>query len=414
MTAGRLDVAIIGAGPYGLSIAAHLRAARVEHRLFGTPMEAWADHMPAGMNLKTDASSSDLSDPERRLTFRRFCAEHAIAADAAPVPLATFLAYGRAFASQCAPEAELKRLVRLDRGLGGFEIEFDDGESLTARRVVIATGILPFCHVPAELRHLPAALLSHSSSYGPLDRLDGKEVAIIGAGASALDLAALLTERGTAVTVIARRPQVTILGAPGPPRTILQRLRAPSSRLGPGWFFRLSEESPRLARLLPAAQRRAMLRATSAPSGGHDLEGRVVGRVPLHLGRSVERVSEHGGRVLVETHARDGTREGFACDHLLAATGYRIDVARLDFLSERIKAGLRAADGSPTLSADFQSSIDGLYFVGPNAAYAFGPAMRFVYGAMHPARRLARDLPKALFRRSIRAAVVRALAARPH
>lgn len=412
--AGWLDVAIIGAGPYGLSIAAHLRAARVEHRIFGAPMQAWADHMPPGMNLKTDARSSDLSDPAGRATFGRFCEERGLAADGAVVPLATFLAYGQAFAARFAPEAENKRLVRLDRAVGGLEIEFDDGEVLTARRVVVATGILPFYHVPAELRQLPPELLSHSSAYGPLARLDGKEVAIIGAGASALDLAALLHERGTAVTVIARRPQVTILGSPGPPRPLLQRLRAPSSRLGPGWLFRLSEEWPDLVRLVPPAQRRAMLRSAFAPSGGRDLDGRVIGRVPLRLGRSLEHASVRSGRVLVETIARDGTHETFAGDHLLAATGYRIEIARLDFLSARITAGLRVVDGSPALSADFESSEGALYFVGPNAAYAFGPVMRFVYGAAHAANRLARHLPKALFRRSVRSAAINALGATSH
>ena len=411
MTAASLDVAIIGAGPYGLSIAAHLRAARVEHRIFGAPMQAWADHMPSGMHLKTDATSSDLSDPQRQATFGRFCVEHALAGDGAPVALAAFLAYGRDFASRFAPQAEPKRLVRLDRAASGLEIEFDDGESLTARRVVIATGVLPFYHVPAALRHLPPELLSHSSAYGPLDPLDGKEVAILGAGASALDLAAFLNERGTAVTLFARQRQVMILGLPGPPRTLLQRLLAPSSRLGPGWRFRLSEEWPRLIRALPVAQRRAMLRAAFLPAGGHDLEGRVVGRVPLRLGHSIERASAHAGRVLIETVARDGTRESFACDHVLAATGYRIDVARLEFLSARIKSGMHVADGSPALSADYESAEGGLYFVGPNAAYSFGPVMRFVYGAVHPARRLAWHLPKALFRRSVRAAAVRALGA---
>jgi hypothetical protein len=414
MTAGSLDVAIIGAGPYGLSIAAHLREAGVEHCLFGVPMEAWADHMPAGMNLKTDASSSDLSDPEGVATYQRFCVEHGVATKGVPVALATFLAYGRDFASRFAPAAEGKRLVRLDRAAGGLEIEFDDGSRLTARRVVIASGIMPFYHVPPEFRDLPPELLSHSSAYGPLDRLDGKQVAIIGAGASALDLAALLNERGTAVTLITRAPQFTIFGTPGPPRPLLERLRAPSSRLGPGWLFRLSEESPRLVRWFPEAQRRAILRRAFVPAGGYDLQGRVMGQVPLRLGCRVERALERGGRVLLELCALDGAREAFACDHLLAATGYRIDVARLDFLPARISAGLRTTEGSPHLSFDYQSSVDGLYFVGPTAAYAFGAAMRFVYGAMHPARRLARHLPKALLRRSVRAGAISAPQASPH
>ena len=73
-----LDTAIVGAGPYGLSIAAHLRRRGIPFRIFGRPMDSWLHHMPKGMMLKSDGFASDIYDPERAFTLRQFCAERGI------------------------------------------------------------------------------------------------------------------------------------------------------------------------------------------------------------------------------------------------------------------------------------------------------------------------------------------------
>src|ERR1700760_1616078 len=83
------DVAIIGAGPYGLSIAAHLRAAGVDFRIFGKPMGFWRDHMPDGMHLKSEGFASSLSEPSGKFTLGAFCKERGLdyADLGSPVPL---------------------------------------------------------------------------------------------------------------------------------------------------------------------------------------------------------------------------------------------------------------------------------------------------------------------------------------
>jgi thioredoxin reductase len=399
----QLDVAIIGAGPYGLSIAAHLRGAGVDHRIFGTPMDFWQCHMPPGMLLKSDGAGSDLSDPEGRLTLAAFCREQGIDhhPNLLPVALETFVAYGIAFQARVAPRVEAKRLVALTGTGVGHRLDFDDGESVSVRHVIMATGVLPFAHIPDELAHLPAELASHSSNYGPLDALEGREVVIVGGGSSGLDFAALLHERGSPVTVVARTARPNIHTPPLAHLSRLRRLRYPSSRIGGGWLLRICDDAPQLIHLLPEQQRLALVRNTLGPSGGYFIRDRVVGRVPLKYGRIVERAEERGGRVVLHTVGRGGTREAIAGDHVLMATGYRVDLDRLAVLAAEVRARIRMVQQTPVLSANFESSVPGLYFVGTASANSFGPVMRFAIGAVHPARRLARHLRKALVRRLV-------------
>jgi cation diffusion facilitator CzcD-associated flavoprotein CzcO len=88
------DVAIIGAGPYGLSLAAHLRARGVDFRIFGKPMQTWLEHMPKGMRLKSEGFASSLYDPDSKFTLAAYCKERGLAyADTGmPIPLETFTA----------------------------------------------------------------------------------------------------------------------------------------------------------------------------------------------------------------------------------------------------------------------------------------------------------------------------------
>jgi hypothetical protein len=79
-------------------------------------------------------------------------------------------------------------------------------------------------------------------------------------------------------------------------------------------------------------------------------------------------------------------------DHVIAATGYRVDIGRLDFLSDNIRASLRFIENAPALSQNFESSVSGLYFVGLASTHCFGPVMRFLFGAGYTARRLSEHL----------------------
>src|SRR4029079_16067714 len=133
-------VAIIGAGPYGLSVAAHLRQRGVDFRIFGTPLLSWRAQMPKGMFLKSEGFASNLFDPEGAHTLKRFCADRGWSYDdhTQPVPLDTFAAYGLSFQQQLVPNVEERNVVSVRCTSEGFALRLDNGDSFTARRVVVA------------------------------------------------------------------------------------------------------------------------------------------------------------------------------------------------------------------------------------------------------------------------------------
>jgi thioredoxin reductase len=391
-----IDIAIIGAGPYGLSLAAHLDARGVEFRIFGEPMESWKSGMPPGMLLKSTPAASSLYDAERRFTLQQFCAERE-----APyhdtlmaLPLESFIAYGEAFQQRYVPKVVRKKLASLQSAPHGFTALFEDGEVVDARKVVVAVGMPPFKHVMKAVRGLPAEVLSHSGDYGPFDGLRGQRVAVLGSGASASDLAALLHERGVAVSLVTGAPELRFACPPRLP-TLWERLVEPSSGIGGGYLLKLCVDASSLTRLLPESYR-LRLATIPGPLGGAFMKDRVIGKVPLFLGHTVKGAEVSGSSVRLHTETFAGAKGILHVDHVLAATGYRIDLDRLSFLSAEIRTNIRRLGDAPDLSLKYESSVPGLYFIGPVAANSFGPVARFVFGAMHPARALARELPRRL------------------
>lgn len=390
-----LDVAVVGAGPYGLSIASHLRARGIAHRIFGRPMQTWRSHMPQGMFLKSDGFASNLYEPSRTVTLARHCAEHGLPyADLGlPVSREVFADYGVAFQRRCVPHLEPIDVTAIEQIADGFRLTLEDGETFSARRVVLAIGITHFAHLPKELAALPPSVVSHSSQQPDLGVFAGREMLVLGAGASALDCAALLVKAGASVRLVARARKILFHDSSGgKPRPLMERLRAPGSGLGPGWRSRLCTDAPLVFHAMPERFRLLVVRKHLGPAPGWWTRGMVEGHAAFHLDRTVLRARETAGRVELDLAAADGTRETLAADHLIAATGYRPDMSRLGFLSPAIRAAIRTADDAPVLSRNFESSVPGLYFVGLAAANSFGPVSRFAFGAGFTARRLARHL----------------------
>jgi thioredoxin reductase len=397
-----VDVAIIGAGPYGLTLAHGLAARGIEFRIFGKPLESWKANMPPGMLLKSYPWASSLYAARQGFTLKEFCSRAAVPYHDTMMPLSreTFVAYGEEFRSRLVPNIEPRMLQSLTRSSSGFRAELDDGQIVDARRVVVAVGVQSFRHVPEMFNDLPAELCSHSGDYGSLDRLAGRDV-IVGAGASATDIAGLLAQEGCSVRLVARADEVTFAGAPRH-RGLLERLIGPSSGIGEGWVLKLCAAAPELVHLLPEDYRLKLAYTPAlGPLGGAFVRDSVIGKVRIETGFQISEVAPFGDRVQLHLRHRDGTSEAIKTDHVIAATGYRTDVRRLGFLDHRIRAGLRTIGGAPVLSADYESSISGLHFIGPISAGSFGPVMRFVFGAKHPSRLLPLYFSKALGRRRV-------------
>jgi thioredoxin reductase len=394
-----LETAIVGAGPYGLSIAAHFRRRGIPFRIFGRPMDSWLNHMPKGMMLKSDGFASDIYDPEKAFTLRQFCAERGIkyADTGVPVQLDTFSAYGLAFRDRMVPELEDKLVANLDPAPGGFLLRLEDGETFQARKVVLAVGITHFEHVPESLAHLPAEFLSHSARHREVEPFRGCSVVVIGGGASALDLAGLLREAGADVQLVSRAAELHFHSQPtGKPRSWWQQIRHPQSGLGPGTRSRFYADAPGAFHYLPESIRLDIVRRALGPSGGWFVRDKVIGKLPLHLGCTPQGAEVQNGKVHLKVRAADGGEREIVTEHVIAATGYKVDLERLKFLNPEIRSKVKTLNGAPVLSSNFESSVDGLYFGGVAAANSFGPVMRFAFGAGFAARTITSALAKSL------------------
>lgn len=391
-------VAVIGAGPFGLSTAAHLRARGIPVRVFGDPMVSWRDHMPAGMLLKSTPAASSLDAPQHGHTLVDYCDAAGISrlvTDEDIVPVETFIDYGQWFQQKLVPELEQVRVVSVDRSeQGGFQLKLDSGEAFTARAVVVATGLSGLAHLPPELAAAapdgpaPTGPVSHSSQHHDLNRYSGKELIVVGAGQSALETAALAAEAGAQVRVVARGHGRVAFGAPPWKQP---RLR-PESPFGRAWSLWALTYYPHPYRHLPAGTRHFLVRRVLGPLGAWWLRDRFEGKVRVTEVDRILKADTSQGHPSLEVLTHAGTTDRLAADHVIAATGYRVDLAAMDFLGHELRTALAVSRGTPRLGAGYVSSVPGLYFTGLPAAASYGPVMRFVCGTEFASPRLARHL----------------------
>jgi cation diffusion facilitator CzcD-associated flavoprotein CzcO len=381
------DVAVVGAGPHGLAAAAHLLDAGVETRVFGKPMSFWREHMPSAMLLRSSLRASSIASPKRSLSLLQFARErHRELAE--PLPLSDFLAYGSWFQRLAVPDADTRLVTSVELRDATFTVTLDDGEPVSARRVLVAAGIAPFAHCPPELSTLPRRLVSHSADHTDLTPFSGRQVVVVGGGQSALESAALLHEVGADVEVIARADHILWLEPPpgelSPFRRLVHDLQYPPTDVGPrgvNWVV----AAPDLFRLLPERLQPEVARRAIAPAGAAWLTERLTD-VTITAGRRISAAAAVNGDLRLRLN--DGTER--RVDHALIATGYRVDIGRYPFLAPEVLRALRLDRGYPLLSHGFESSVRGLHFLGAPAALSFGPVMRFVCGTSYAARSVTR------------------------
>ena len=382
------DVTILGAGPYGLSAAAHLRKVKgLDVGVFGEPMSFWERNMPAGMLLRSNWTATQIANPDGSLTleaFKEASGNHL----SQPVPLDRFVQYGQWYQQRAVPDLDRRKVCRIESDPGGFRVNLEEGEAVISRRVVVAAGIGAFAWSPSEFEGLPASLASHSSEHRDFRRFAGKKVLVIGSGQSALESAALLHEGGAEVEVIARSHHVHWLQG-WTSKTLHHRLGEFTRRLlyaptdvGPAGVSQLMAR-PDLLRRLPRQLQDKLRKRSVRPAGARWLVDRLKD-VPVHLGRSVITVSPVGEQVRIRLN--DGSER--TVDHVLLGTGYRVDVSKYEFLSPQLAQSIRRFNGYPVLNEGLETSVPGLHVLGAPAAWSFGPLMQFVSGTHYSSCKL--------------------------
>ncbi len=385
--ANSCEVAVIGAGPYGLSVAAHLDHAGLSTRVFGEPMGFWRHNMPNGMMLRSPWRGTHLSSPDDSHSLDVYAVAHEVD-DTKLLPLRDFIAYGEWFQRHAVPRLDCRAVTLVEATSDGFNVTLADGEVVTADRVVIATGLRNQEYRPDVFAGLPGALVSHSCAHDDLGIFRGKHVAVIGRGQSACESAALLAEYGAQTEIISRGDiywlsHLTDGNAAKPRLWWLREALAAPSAVGP---FPLSwlAEFPAIARRLPAKLREEFTRRCLKAGAAGWLKPRFD-NVTCNAGRMIEGARAVDGRIVLDLD--NGAR---TFDHVLLGTGYRIDIARLGILSRELLDAVACIDGSPVLGSGFVSSVPNLHFVGSYGVRSYGPLLRFIAGAPFAAQAVTR------------------------
>ena len=373
------DVVVIGAGPFGLSISAHLSALGVDHLIVGRVNNTYRSLVPDGMLMKSEPYASTIASPDGKYTLAAFSAAHGLdyVDRVGPVSRDRFVEYVDWYAERLVPGAKDETVTDVTPVDGGFRVSFADAAPVTARQVVVATGVIPYHYLPAQLAGLPAELVTHTAKHIALDDFKGRKVAVVGAGQSALETAALLHESGVSVQVVARTPELS-WPEPNPAHlSVLGHIKRPVTQLCEGWYCAFMYV-PRAFGMLPERRRIFYAKNVLGPAGSWWLKDRVAGVIDVTTGRGIREAVPHGSGVRL---VLDGPGESFIdADHVIAGTGFRVDLARLGFLPEHLRAVIKTVNGHPVVSRSGETSVPGLYFAGAPTVISIGPSARFIAG----------------------------------
>jgi FAD-dependent urate hydroxylase len=352
---------VVGAGPYGLAVAARARDRGIDTIAVGRPLGFWTDHMPAGMFLRSgidwhlDGAGVD--------TFEAFVEDRGLRPDELdPIPINVFLEYARWFQKQKRLAIRDQFVSVLDRRDSRFVAELDDGSHIVAEHVVVAPGCGYFAHIPEWAADLPAGIASHTSDVAQFDEFAGQQVLIVGGRQSAYEWAALLGEHGAKRVDIVHRHDVPRFGRVS--WSFVDEYMDATIKI-PGWWRSLSrKDQDGIARQFWEAGRSTLewwLKPRLSGDRFHIWpQAQVVSTTP-EVDHAVMTLS-NGQRLDV--------------DRVIFATGYIANLSNVPYL-RGVMSDIDVLDGFPTLDEGFQSSIPGLYFPGFPASRDFGPFFGF-------------------------------------
>ena len=385
-----IHVAIIGSGPYALSLAAHLRSRGTSHRVFGPAMQFWRS-MPKGINLKSLGFATSICVPQPGQSFPEWCRRQGLE-ELEPCSMESYAAYGMEIQQRFVPDLEPERVAMVrSAGTHRFEITLSNGDIVHAHNVVSATGLSGLAYTPEVLDGL-GEHLTHTSALHSYSHFAGKRVAVIGAGASAIEAAALVHEAGAQPHLLVRDAEATFNTRAPPDRPFIRRILMPDTVLGAGLKNWLLQSLPWAFYFIPERRRIRLANGWLPPTAPWWIRDRFDGKVNVKLRTTVVSAKTVDHQVSLGLRTEGVSDYSMCFDHVIAGTGYALNVDRLSYLDAGLRLRVLRVGCSPALSLRFESSVPGLYFLGPLTALNFGPVFRLVAGARFAAPTVAARL----------------------
>jgi len=344
-----------------------------------------------------------LSDPYNKYSFKRFFQTFPNHKRVYPLPIETFIEYGLWFQKNVVPNVDETYVSSIEREGEQFLLKLTDGSILRSLAVVMAVGLQYYGNRPAEYDNIPTELVSHSFDHADFSCFTGKEVAVIGAGQSAIEYAALLHEVGARTHLVTRRPiqwlgrdtlEMLSKGDPLDRRPLIQKLLAPAAAIAPGWKNLALEIFPYIYYYFAQERKDRFMSIRYPPAASGWLRDRVIDKVILHEGYRVQNVQVVGNRVELTL----SNNEALSLDHVLLGTGYRVDVNRLTMIAPSLLSEIQTEQDVPLLSSSFECTVPGLFFVGNTTVRSFGPLYRHVVGTKAASLRISSVLTRRVAR----------------